>query len=437
LASRRRRRKSIGKVVTDVERRVRRVEKRPGATRLKRNVVTGEKIQYRAIPTKAIQEDAITANEAEFGTTFVTTTEPTDYLKEGTTWFDPSSGTQSVYDPASENFIEATAIDATARASADGKNTIYRQDYEPTGGTYALGDTWFDTDDSNKIYRYSTAITATVTNKQLTSNVATLTVSSAHTFVVGETITVSGVDATFNGSYEVTATPTALTVRYAKIASNVSSTGSSGTITNTAGWKGFALGDGALINISAAKITAGNLAAGVIVTSNLDAGQITTGTMSANRISTGTLSAVTIQQGTSGTYILMDQTNTATIKFNVAGFTQQGYITVESSFGGALGEMRLAAPAQGTELSEAMIGLYNNGSYGSIDISTDEINIESQTTFDLGNPPQGIQLKYDVDTTTALGLEDFVYSIRNTWQSLNNRPPGGGDGRVGDIWLTY
>ena len=66
MASRRRRRKSIGKVVTDVERRVRRVEKRPGATRLKRNVVTGEKIQYRAIPTKAIQEDAITANEAEF-----------------------------------------------------------------------------------------------------------------------------------------------------------------------------------------------------------------------------------------------------------------------------------------------------------------------------------------------------------------------------------
>ena len=129
MASRRRRRKSIGKVVTDVERRVRRVEKRPGATRLKRNVVTGEKIQYRAIPTKAIQADAITANEAEFGVTIVSDTEPTDYLKAGTTWFDPSSGAQSVYDPGTENFIEATAIDATARASADGKNTIYRQDY--------------------------------------------------------------------------------------------------------------------------------------------------------------------------------------------------------------------------------------------------------------------------------------------------------------------
>ncbi len=310
LASRRRRRKSIGKVVTDVERRVRRVEKRPGATRLKRNVVTGEKIQYRTVPTKAIQPDAITPNEAEFGTTFVTTTEPTEYLKEGTTWVDPTSGEANVWDPASEDFVELTAIDYTARASADGKNTVYRQDYEPTGGTYVLGDTWFDTDNDSKIHRYSTAITATVTNKSLTSNVATLTVSSAHTFVVGETITVSGVDATFNGSYEVTATPTALTVRYAKTASNVASTGSSGTITNTAGWKGFALGDGALINIAANKIQAGELAAGVIVTSFLDADKITTGTLTGRAISGGTITGAIINLAGTNSYGTFTLTNT-------------------------------------------------------------------------------------------------------------------------------
>lgn len=310
MASRRRRRKSIGKVVTDVERRVRRVEKRPGATRLKRNVVTGEKIQYRTVPTKAIQPDAITPNEAEFGTTFVTTTEPTEYLKEGTTWVDPTSGEANVWDPASEDFVELTAIDYTARASADGKNTVYRQDYEPTGGTYVLGDTWFDTDNDSKIHRYSTAITATVTNKSLTSNVATLTVSSAHTFVVGETITVSGVDATFNGSYEVTATPTALTVRYAKTASNVASTGSSGTITNTAGWKGFALGDGALINIAANKIQAGELAAGVIVTSFLDADKITTGTLTGRAISGGTITGAIINLAGTNSYGTFTLTNT-------------------------------------------------------------------------------------------------------------------------------
>lgn len=294
MASRRRRRKGIGKVLTTVERKVRRIEKRPGPKRVKSNSITTEKIVPRAIETKKIATDAVTPNEADFGVTFVTTTEPTEYLKEGTMWFDPSDGSTAVYDPGISDFVDLTAIDYTARASADGKNTVYRQDYEPTGGTYVLGDVWFDTDDSNKIYRYSTATTATVTNKALSGNIATLTVSAPHTFVVGETITVSGVDATFNGSYTVTATPTSLTVRYAKTASTVSSTPSGGTITNTAGWKGFQLGDGALLNISANKITAGTIDASVITVSNLDAGNITTGTLTGRTISGGSITGATI-----------------------------------------------------------------------------------------------------------------------------------------------
>ena len=152
MASRRRRRKSIGKVVTDVERRVRRVEKRPGATRLKRNVVTGEKIQYRAIPTKAIQADAITANEAEFGVPVVSDTQPTDYLKAGTLWINPDDGSAAAYDFVNSEFVPIS--DVNAQASADGKNTIYRQTTQPTGASYATGDTWFDEDDNNKIYRF-------------------------------------------------------------------------------------------------------------------------------------------------------------------------------------------------------------------------------------------------------------------------------------------
>ena len=155
MASRRRRRKSIGKVIVDVERRVRRVEKRPGAKRLKTNVVTTEKLGFRAITTKTVAPDAITANEAAFGTPVVSDTEPTEYLKAGTSWFNPDTGEQKVYDTTSDNFIDVAAVDLTARASADGKNTIYRQDAEPTGGTYVTGDTWFDSNDNNKIYRYN------------------------------------------------------------------------------------------------------------------------------------------------------------------------------------------------------------------------------------------------------------------------------------------
>ena len=60
-----------------------------------------------------------------------------------------------------------------------------------------------------------------VSNKALASNVATLT-STAHGFEVGETVTVGDVDATFNGSFVITA-KTDDTFSFAKTASNVTS----------------------------------------------------------------------------------------------------------------------------------------------------------------------------------------------------------------------
>ena len=75
-----------------------------------------------------------------------------------------------------------------------------------------------------------------ITNKQLTTNVATLTFQSPTTpqFATGYTIQVSGVDSTFNGIYSVTALNTTVqpttttlgtfTITYSKTASNVSST---------------------------------------------------------------------------------------------------------------------------------------------------------------------------------------------------------------------
>lgn len=67
-------------------------------------------------------------------------------------------------------------------------------------------------------------ITVSITNKALTSNVATLTTSAAHGLAVGMVITISGVDATFNGEYTITTVPTATTFTYAKTATNVAST---------------------------------------------------------------------------------------------------------------------------------------------------------------------------------------------------------------------
>ena len=67
-------------------------------------------------------------------------------------------------------------------------------------------------------------ITVSINNKALTSNVATLTTTAAHGLCTGMEITITGVDATFNGSYTITGVPTTTTFTYAKTASNVSST---------------------------------------------------------------------------------------------------------------------------------------------------------------------------------------------------------------------
>ena len=194
MASRRRRRKTIGKVVSDVERRVRVVEKRPGAKRIKRNVVTAEKIKYRAIVAKNVSTDGITPNEVSFGTTVITDTEPTDYLKEGTTWVDPDTGAAKVYSTETEEFVDLSAVDLTARASADGKNTIYRQNSQPTGGTYVTGDTWFDEDDNNKIYRYNgTAWVALQLGGNALANISANSITSGT--IDASVITVSNLDA--------------------------------------------------------------------------------------------------------------------------------------------------------------------------------------------------------------------------------------------------
>jgi hypothetical protein len=68
------------------------------------------------------------------------------------------------------------------------------------------------------------AITVSINNKALTTNVATLTTTAAHGLSVGMQITITGVDATFNGEYRITGVPTTTTFTYAKVASNVAST---------------------------------------------------------------------------------------------------------------------------------------------------------------------------------------------------------------------
>lgn len=633
MASRRRRRKSIGKVIVDVERRVRRVEKRPGAKRLKTNVVTTEKLGYRAVTTKVIQvdaveteniaTDAVTPNEVSFGTTVVSDTEPTVDLKEGLTWVNPNDGATNVYSTASTEFVpvrdpaaqltadgknaiysQTTAptggtyaaddlwfdtddgnklyryvisatrtisnkaltnnfatlttsgahgfaigqsvtvsgVDATfngtytvtattgttftyaktatnvasvsssgsvtsaagwvsaqdtaiaaaalaaqladeaaqlgaaaalaAQSTADGKNKIYRQTTVPTGGTYAEGDTWFDTDGDNAIYRYSaTAATSTVSNKALTNNVATLTTSTAHSFTPGESITVTGVDATFNGTYTVIAIPTTTTLTYAKTATNVTSTASSGTITNTVGWKAITLGDNAITSVSATKISTGTLAAGVVYAGNINANQISTGTIAsnivyagtvnANQINAGTLAAGVIYSGsistsqitagtlTAGTIytgaIAASQITAGTITaaisitsptitggtITASTFTSTNYasgsgVAIKTVAGAEIIDMSVAGSSKGTLTAVAGGLVINSGAAQLTLTAAGNVQLISQNnTLTMADAP--------FLTASGSNVGGSYGSLRNTFASSND-PSGGG---AGDVWLKW
>ena len=72
----------------------------------------------------------------------------------------------------------------------------------------------------------------TITNKALTSNVATLTIGT-HLLTVGSTVNVDNVDSTFNGTYVLTAVA-ATTISYALTHANVTSVASTGSVTQDA-----------------------------------------------------------------------------------------------------------------------------------------------------------------------------------------------------------
>ena len=70
----------------------------------------------------------------------------------------------------------------------------------------------------------------TVSNKALTSNVATITTSAAHGLFVSDTVKITGVDTTFNGTWTLTTVPTTTTFTFARTASNVTSAAATGSV---------------------------------------------------------------------------------------------------------------------------------------------------------------------------------------------------------------
>lgn len=173
MPSRRRSRsKNLSNNLADVQRRLRFLERRPVRTKLANRVVT----------RAAIAPNSVSADEAEFGTSVVVppgediedVKSTIENPKEGFLVVDASTGESQIYSETQETYYDVSdpvaqvSADAAASAAAlaaanaqaaqttaDGKNKVYRQTSQPTTGPFAEGDLWFDTDDDNRIYRYT------------------------------------------------------------------------------------------------------------------------------------------------------------------------------------------------------------------------------------------------------------------------------------------
>ena len=410
MASRRRRRKSIGKVIVDVERRVRRVEKRPGAKRLKTNVVTTEKLGYRAVTTKVIKidavnteniaPDAVTPIEASFGVNIVSTTEPEpEYLKPGTQWTNPETSETQVYDAGNEEFVPVGGADLIARQTADGKNTIYAQNDAPVASATVIlktNDLWYDTNDGNKLY---------VWNGTAWSNIQDTAISAAAQAATAAQSTADGK----NKVYRQTAEPTGGT--YAEGDLWFDTDDNNKIYRRTSGaWTAVQLGGSALANINANSITAGSIDASVITVSNINAGNISTGTINADRIQANSLS---VDKLTAGTL----RTGTIYTGDIAAGQITAGTITAAIS---------ISSPTiSGGTVSGATIsltgsqGVVSNPSSGTWSQTSDTSNKLNFTAANYSVIPAGETTTYEVsggyyDPVNEIWVESFTNETRTT-----------------------
>ncbi len=205
---------------------------------------------------------------------------PTGTLKEGDTWFDTDdqnririwhivSGTGSWVD-GRDALINANLN--TALAASDGKTKVYYQSTAPTGGTYQVGDTWFNTSSGYAISRWSGS--AWVAAPLGATAIADGSITTAK-------ITASGIDAGKITTGTLNAGNVAITnlvVTNSMIVSGLDATKITVGILNAQ-------------NVAITNLVVTNS----MVVSGLDAGKITVGYLSANRISSGNLD---IQGGT-------------------------------------------------------------------------------------------------------------------------------------------
>jgi len=118
----------------------------------------------------------------------------------------------------------ATVTTSTDHGYVTGNVAVVDSSNNNFDGSYAITGT-----PTTTTFTYARTPTATITNVQLTSNVATITTAAAHNYVTGYTVVVDASNNSFDGTYTITGTPTTTTFTYARILGNIASQAATGT----------------------------------------------------------------------------------------------------------------------------------------------------------------------------------------------------------------
>jgi hypothetical protein len=224
--------------------------------------------------------------------------------------------------------------------AVNGKNHIYRQTTAPDGSVYPLneGDVWFDTDDGNKNYYWTG--TAWVSVQDLGIAAAETAAASASAAAAAAVIAANAAQTTADGKNKIYRQGTTPTGSFA-VGDLWFDTSNDNRISRWDGssWVQYGLGNLAISNLDAGKISTGYLAADRIEVNSLSGNKITTNTLdavkivalsiTADKIATYTITADQI----AGSTITAAEIATGTITANEI---EAGSITVDRLTAGTL-----------------------------------------------------------------------------------------------------
>lgn len=118
-------------------------------------------------------------------------------------------------------------------------DTVFDGTYEitslPSNTTFTYSKSGTDLISTSVVGGTVKSVSRVISSYELIGNVATVTTANTHGVVLGETVTITGINPTFNGTYQVLSIPTSTTFTYARVSSNTSTTPVTGAFVEMSG----------------------------------------------------------------------------------------------------------------------------------------------------------------------------------------------------------